>query len=458
MQDEELDKIINDAASQHHPAYDDEAWAKMHELLEKHLPQKKEQKKPFIFWLLFLLLGGAAVTFIMQQSGQNGTVNKTAAQQSKPSVYNSNTAEAAVTPVGTKNTVGTTTAAAQRLTAYNSSKPVQTQNTAYNAVNKKPATQSNIVALHNTDNKVTVNKKRRTTVKTAPPAVNNNETNGEVKTFASKTKTTIKAATAFEDDADLAASKPVVSADAKLEVEKETTTNTSTKEKFATEKNNAVTNTDSAAVLTAKRQSHNKKVSNNFLITAAAGVDKSFIKTVNPGKTKFTYGIGAGYSVGKHISITTGFFVSRKVYDAAPAEYKFSSGTQYPNLWMINADCMVYEIPVNFYYSFAPHKKHSWFTGAGVSTLFMKEERYNYKYKTPAGQYYNYEHTYSNQNKHLFSVITLTGGYQYNLNSRVQLLAAPYIKMPLSGIGEGAIHLKSGGILLTGVVKPFVKK
>ena len=48
MPDEEIDNLIRDAANQHHPPYDDKAWGKMEELLDKHLPQKKDRKK-YIF-------------------------------------------------------------------------------------------------------------------------------------------------------------------------------------------------------------------------------------------------------------------------------------------------------------------------------------------------------------------------------------------------------------------------
>jgi hypothetical protein len=69
MPDEEIDKIVREAANQHHPAYDDTAWAKMESLLDKHLPQKKDRKKPVLFLLLFLLLG-VAVFFAINNAGK----------------------------------------------------------------------------------------------------------------------------------------------------------------------------------------------------------------------------------------------------------------------------------------------------------------------------------------------------------------------------------------------------
>ena len=87
----------------------------------------------------------------------------------------------------------------------------------------------------------------------------------------------------------------------------------------------------------------------------------------------------------------------------------------------------------------------------------MKKESYDYLYQTPTGQTYNYEKTVSNENKHYFSVLTLSGGYQYKLSSRFSFIAEPYIKIPLSGIGLGKIKLNSTGVLVTAVIKPFAK-
>jgi len=51
MQFEEFDKKVKEAADHHHPAYDEQAWAKMEKLLNKHLPQKEERKKRFLFFI-----------------------------------------------------------------------------------------------------------------------------------------------------------------------------------------------------------------------------------------------------------------------------------------------------------------------------------------------------------------------------------------------------------------------
>ena len=88
----------------------------------------------------------------------------------------------------------------------------------------------------------------------------------------------------------------------------------------------------------------------------------------------------------------------------------------------------------------------------------MKKESYSYYYKYPNGNEVSKLWSISNQNQHYFSVLDLSAGYEYSFSKRTSLLAEPYLKMPLSGIGAGKVKLNSGGILFTFTLKPFYKK
>lgn len=465
MQDEELDKIINDAAKQHHPAYDDKAWGKMLGLLDKHLPQKKDRKKPFAFWLLFILLGGAVTTAIVQpwkskntaeKAGSTNAANTTVAANT--SATQSNTGTIAITP-GTAKTQNTE---APDSKLYNNSTggkktvgPVNNNNTktitAAATVNSTPLTNVTVADKNNFTGK------GRTNIKVKKPAAILDDSQSEIKKVNGKTKTTVKAAATFEDEATTAPSVTATVTEVTTAVV--VSTDSTTAKTISLQKDTgSITEKTTAAPPTIKKQNSRKGFKNNFAFTFSAGADASFIKTANPGQTKFIYGVGVAYTALSRIRISTGFFAGKKVYEAEPRQYKFPSGSTYPYLWRINANCLVYEIPVNVHYTFGQSKKHNWFAGGGLSSVIMKEEQYNYVSKTPTGQYYNYEHIYKNENKHFLSVFTVSAGYQYRLNNRIQLIAEPYIKIPLTGIGAGAIKLKSSGILLTASVKPFAKK
>ena len=77
MPDEEIDHIIKEAADNHHPVYNNEAWAKMKLKLDKHLPQKKDRKKLLFFLLFFLLLGGGFFIIINRLGSNKTGISKT---------------------------------------------------------------------------------------------------------------------------------------------------------------------------------------------------------------------------------------------------------------------------------------------------------------------------------------------------------------------------------------------
>ena len=213
---------------------------------------------------------------------------------------------------------------------------------------------------------------------------------------------------------------------------------------------------DTALTARSKDKKKPKKgFGNNFGITLSGGADLSYVSLGNPGKATFIYGAGLSYTFAKRFTVRSGFYIDHKIYSATPAEY---NGTTYPNLNKISGDCKVYEIPLSLSYNFWQRKNHNWFGSAGISSFLMKKEDYNYEYKTPTGYYYYYSSTVNNKNKHYFSVLTLSAGYQYNLNNRFSLMAEPYVKLPLTGVGAGKIKLNSMGVLLTLTIKPFAKR
>ena len=88
----------------------------------------------------------------------------------------------------------------------------------------------------------------------------------------------------------------------------------------------------------------------------------------------------------------------------------------------------------------------------------MKKETYNYSYKSAGGQPYYRTYSFDNINKHLFSVLSLSAGYQFNLSPKISFSAEPYIKIPLNGVGYGKVKLKETGVLFTAIIRPFAKK
>jgi hypothetical protein len=105
----------------------------------------------------------------------------------------------------------------------------------------------------------------------------------------------------------------------------------------------------------------------------------------------------------------------------------------------IDANCRVYEIPVQVNYNFTPGKNLNWFASAGIASYIMKKEDYAISYIR-----YGAPHqadAYYRGNKSLFSVLKLGAGVEKKVGRQFSIFAAPGISIPLAGVGEGEVKL-----------------
>ncbi len=198
----------------------------------------------------------------------------------------------------------------------------------------------------------------------------------------------------------------------------------------------------------------------NFFFAVSAGPDVSFTSGDELGRMKMVGGFGLGYTFRGRITLRTGIYSGKKIYTASPANYKGSPQfyQYYPNLQKIDADCQVQEIPLNISYHFGNKNNRPFFVSAGVSSLIMKEETYNYFYKYSAtSPVINRSYSTYNQNRHFFSQLNLSAGYQLALGKRFSVIAEPYLKLPMGGVGNGKVRLNSTGIMFTITANPFGK-
>ncbi|MFX8585769.1 hypothetical protein ABTM35_19930, partial [Acinetobacter baumannii] len=71
-------------------------------------------------------------------------------------------------------------------------------------------------------------------------------------------------------------------------------------------------------------------------------------------------------------------------------------------LTSVNANCLVYEVPVSVRFIISQKSKTFFYATAGLSTYFMKQENYNYNYLRN-GSNYSYEKEFEG-NQHPFSI------------------------------------------------------
>ncbi|HMK26134.1 MAG TPA: hypothetical protein VK483_08900 [Chitinophagaceae bacterium] len=457
MQFEELDDKIKEAAENHHPAYDENAWAKMEDLLNKHLPQENDRRRRFILFIfLFLLLGAGSLWLFnnkpwkgsKQVTSANTTIPKPAGEPTAPVSANEkrpgddndrlNKEEVADIRIpGNDKTITTPTPADQNASLLNAvnkkDRPFIISST--NGITKKKQKNEGPFPGFNKDQDLAdknVNKERlndgqfdpsttKTIAATLVPGQNNNK-------------------------------KDVVA-------DKDVATNTKPVEKDPSAKEN--TNKDNTLVVQNspdKKTKDKSKKRNTFFFTLSAGPDISATGGDQLGKTRLLAGAGLGYTFNDRLTIRSGFYSGRKIYTSSPGSYHppASFWNYYRYLEKVEADCRVYEIPLSLSYNFGHSSKQNWFASAGISSYLMKKETYDYYYKyTPGGPTYQKELTVQNENNHYFSVLTFSGGYQRNIGRSFSVMVEPYFKLPLSGVGFGKVKLNSGGVLVTAVIKPF---
>jgi hypothetical protein len=464
MQSEEFDKKIREAASHHHPAYDEKAWNKMEKLLDKHLPQEKKDRRRFIFFLLFfLLLGGSTLLFI-GNPGKNKKPDNTA-DNNKPvfmhtdSVINKplkNPGSEIVLPSGQD----TNEKVEKGFKKYEISAPSEsakrnTRKTHHLSGIKKENSAPSNIAVRRKNNKVPNSTEDRfykngeviIPVKDELPITHTNKK-------PSDKRESVKVESEKEDNEN---KNITITVNQSMPI-KQSKEDDTIQSLVLDNNSNTLTVNGGGKEKTGKIQ--NRKM-NFFFISFSFSPDVSFTAKGQPGTMKVLGGVGVGYTFTNRVTLRTGFYSGRKVYSAAPDAYNPPAifWNYYPFLEKVNADCKVYEIPLSLSYNFGKPSSRQWFVAGGISSLIMKKEEYYYTYKyTPAGSTHYKEWTVENKNKHYFSVATISGGIQQNIGKSISLTAEPYVKIPLAGVGYGKVKLFSTGIQFTIAAKPFQPK
>jgi len=433
-----MDDMIRDASNQHHPTYDDQAWNKMEQLLDKHLPQKDDKRKYLLFFLLFLSVG-AGLFFVFNRTKKDSSLQTeiSSTVQSK-----TQTTSTAISPVLNNK---------EHQDIALASKTENTKQLSFQT-NKKESGIQSIAVINKKEN---VEKPNRIKFST-PSKFRSHVTNSDMAENSSvqKDENNLSSATTSEPINNKSINDNINTAK-----DNATKTITSIKPVVITNKDTASNRAKTTTVSVSKQEKKKRNtIGNNFAFTISAGPGFSYVGLDNTGKTTISYGAGIKYNFAKRFSLRTGFYVTKKIYSADPSDYHPPKDfwTYYPNLQKIDADCKVYEIPLNISYNFGQSKKHNWFVSMGLSSYLMKQEEYDYYSKDVNGQTsLTNSATINNENKNVFSIVTLSGGYQYKINNRFSVAAEPYVELPINGIGFGNIKLNSGGLLITAIIKPF---
>ncbi|MES2416568.1 MAG: hypothetical protein V4541_00185 [Bacteroidota bacterium] len=193
-----------------------------------------------------------------------------------------------------------------------------------------------------------------------------------------------------------------------------------------------------------------KKNSRKIPISVALSFGPDFNSTekVVGGKGSMAMGLSVSVGLFKKLSLQTGIAYGAKNYEASGYDYAFNNPNVANSIAAINAACKVLEIPLRASYQLTDQQHSSIDLNAGLSSYIMLKEDYNFIYTAVSGRKDRLLEK-TNANQHYLSVIDLSATYNIKLkNKKFALGIEPYLKIPMSGIGEGNVPLKSSGVSL----------
>ena len=447
MKEKQFDHIENKiraAAENSEPDFDEQSWQKMEQLLDK----EDNRKRPLAWFILSVLLCALVVGFFI--------LNKKDPSQKEPTLSETKI-EKLSSGEKTKNEI---VDPVKNAPAKNSAVAITRENTTGAVTGyldqKEPVKSNSLVS----SGRIISKRKRTTDARVSDESFDGSRNK---RTLKGKTKVTITPALSTEEeDQDVAVSLeessskkiPVSTGASTLAV---ATTDTANK----LQKKMLVTDT-STKKTTAGKTSDNKRsrASSRFYFTVAAGVEASSVKFLSASGSSAVgkYGLGAGYQLNKRLSVQTGFNVSRKKYIAGEGDYnaKYGSYWSMVEIKKVDANCLVYEIPLALRYDVLQKNKFNLYATAGISSFIMKKEDYQYDYIRD-NTFYQRSWTYTG-NKNFLSVVSVSAGVETKLNNGFSLLAEPSVSVPVSGVGDGKVKLYSIGLQVGLKYQPFKKK
>jgi len=399
--DNHLDELSRRAAEEFEPDHELHSWDKLRPALDAALPQKKERKRRFLFWIfLFLLVGGGAAYFTLWNEGGSQKMSQ------KPEVV----VPSPAAPVeNKKEKLPVVKTAQQPIVVAEISERKQ-----------QPLRQSSIdlKSITKTDNsKITQDKPQ------------------ELKTEEIKSKT---------EDAKTEQPKieqPKEDELKKEELKKEQPASTANAKKEEPKK-------EQPAPPVAKKENKTPSVSKNrWEFGLAVAPDVSTVKFTHSQDPGSNIGLTIGYNISRRFQIQTGVFYTSKNYKSYGKDYHPPKGywTDYVKLETVTGECNMWDVPVNLRYNIVPRQSSNFFASAGLSSYFMKKEDYDFFYYYN-GNPVNRFRSYYTDTKHWFAVMNLSLGYERQMSKHVSLQAEPFFKQPLKGLGFVKVKLNSTGI------------
>jgi hypothetical protein len=179
-------------------------------------------------------------------------------------------------------------------------------------------------------------------------------------------------------------------------------------------------------------------------LSVLASSDFNGVSSFQQSRIGGNFGLLFSIGVSKKLTLSTGAMYSIKPYSSNIADYHTSY--QFPTQpSSVDVNCRMIDIPLNLNYQVYHKGVNKFSVGSGLSSYIILREDYTFNYVNP---YANGPAGYSviNKNRNFFGVLNLDVSYERQLNSKVGVTLQPYLKLPLSNIGQGQARLQTAGV------------
>lgn len=444
LNDKDLDRLSRDAAEHYDVESSASGWERLESRLDKELPEKKKDRRRFLFWLflvglltgggLIYMLGGAPRDNNLQASGNNeaGKVGKVPASEVRAADSKAKDQETATKSKPSSKSaapaakVGDNTREKQPVDDNNAVATPKTNNNPSSLTDKatadpkKLSDNSTIVRNQSAGN---LNKPRRND----RGIISGINSDGTKKGNQPKDKNNIKSVN--DDNAD----KAVTQSDKQVfnnnvtDVQKNDSQKTDVTvpdTKTATDsavKTEELSKTDSSNNTPAETASMQKPKANKYATPLSkwefgvtTGPDFSNVGFTHGYTTGWNIGAIVGYRISDRWSVNTGLIYTKKFYkvdgeDFYPPKHSYIS---YLDVDKVEGSCSMFEIPVNIRYDISYNKKNRFFAGTGVSSYIMDRQDYDCYYWNQLGEYRKHPWQTDSNYNYFLSNINLSIGYE----------------------------------------------
>ena len=189
------------------------------------------------------------------------------------------------------------------------------------------------------------------------------------------------------------------------------------------------------------------KTGSPFVLSIIAAPDISSSPRNLGAKLSKNIGVLGSYAVSKRLSFTTGVVYAIKRYDYGGES--IGSYGKFSKSWKIDADCRVLDIPLNVNYQLFSKGNNAISINTGISSYIMLNEKYKQIDNEGAGAPKISVSEIVNRNQHVFGVANLSISFNRKVSSNLNIGIQPFLKLPLTGLGEYDTRLRSAGVAVS---------